>query len=79
MKLCHLHFDAGKCFWKQDTEKPIQEQIAFCRNLKCPHGSVTEKQLSHGRVAFVSCDLTWNPLAWQPTTEEERQEMPFVR
>ena len=76
MKLCHLHFDAAHCFWKQDTNKPIQEQIELCRKLKCPHGTIMEKSISTGeRVAFVSCDLSWNPFDNKPTTEQDREMM----
>jgi hypothetical protein len=76
MVLCHLHFDASKCFWKQDIKKPIQKQIEFCVNMKCPHGSISERPLANGKTAsFVTCDLTWNPMSWKPTTNEEREEM----
>ena len=76
MKICHIHFDANKCDFKQDIGKPIEEQIRFCRNLRCPHGSIMERNLKDGNiVAFVSCDLTWNPFSGKPTTEEERELM----
>lgn len=78
-KLCHRYFNVDRCFWEQDTKKPIQEQIEFCRKVKCPHGSVTFKTLSNGQtVHFVSCDLTWNPMSWEPTTEEEAKEMEIL-
>ena len=76
MKVCHLHFDAKYCVFKQNTKKPIQDQIDFCTKLKCPHGSIMEKQLSSQEwVAFVSCDLSWNPFDNRETTEEEREMM----
>ena len=76
MKLCHLHFDATHCIFKQDTRKLIQEQIDFCAKLKCPHGTIMEKNLSNGEwVAFVTCDLSWNPFDNRETTQEEREMM----
>jgi hypothetical protein len=76
MKMCHLHFDAKHCSWNQDTSKPIQEQIKFCQDVKCPHGSITEKKLSSGEwVAFVTCDFSWNPFDNRETTQEEREMM----
>lgn len=76
MKMCHLHFDAKFCFWKQDTGKPIQEQIDMCRKFDCPFGTILERKLSTGeRVAFVSCDRSWNPFDNEPTTEQDREMM----
>jgi len=76
MKICPRNFDASQCEFQQDTKKPIEDQIRFCQNLKCPHGTILEKKLSSGEwVAFVSCDLTWNPFDCRPTTEAERELM----
>jgi len=73
MKVCHLKFDAKYCTFKQNVKKPINEQIEFCRHLKCPHGTVMEREINGETIAFVSCDLSWNAFANRETTNEERE------
>jgi hypothetical protein len=74
MKLCPLHFDPKYCEWKlQKNISDFREIIEMCAKLKCPHGSITEMTLKNGeRVAFVTCDYSWNPVDWRETTQEER-------
>jgi hypothetical protein len=75
MKFCLLKFDASHCFWKQDTSKPKEEQVQFCKNYDCPHGTIVEEILNGETVALVSCDLTWNPFDNREVTSDEREEM----
>ena len=75
MKFCLLKFDASHCSWKQDTSKPKEKQVQFCKNLNCPHGTITEKTINSEVFALVSCDFTWNPFDNRETTAEEREEM----
>lgn len=74
-KICTLKFNAQYCTFHQNTKKSVEAQVNFCRNLRCPHGTVIEKIIDEETFALVSCDLSWNAIDNRETTREEREYM----
>ena len=74
--ICTRHFDAKHCKFDIPENWTLEEKLRFCKEMKCPNGSMTEKEDNKGRtIVFVTCDFSFNPFDWKPTTQEQRELM----
>lgn len=74
--ICTRYFDAKHCKFEIPENWKLEEKLRFCKEMNCPNGSITEKKDSKGRIILVvTCDFSFNPFDWKPTTHEQRESM----